>query len=248
MYSWLEPYVVFDIETTGLNPNDQSVIQLSWMTVGLDGPEKVRSYVMRAEYPVSDFIHNLTGISQQDVNNGSKPRTVYEAFIKDIEGKPVVGYNSLRFDLPFVRNALGFFFGQRGVEALTKERSVDVAALFLGYVRAKSWPIHDTHHLNWASNTIGTYSRRFKWKLAMASEEMGVDTSDLRFHDAGSDVLATHRLFEKLLMLGANNGHYLRRKDEGAGRWSLRHTTSGSLGPSPSGEVVGRHAGRRVSI
>lgn len=96
-------FVVVDVETTGLDPARDAIIQIAMTRVTPGGVEEWATYV-RPGRPVPDFIYRLTGASPDSL--AAAPDLA--AAIRDARGfaggLPVVGHN-VGFDLAFLRRA-----------------------------------------------------------------------------------------------------------------------------------------------
>ena len=63
----LNQFIAFDVETTGLNPNSDSIIELSAYRF-IDGePKDVYSTLINPQRQIPPFITELTGINNSDV-------------------------------------------------------------------------------------------------------------------------------------------------------------------------------------
>lgn len=86
-------YVVIDIETTGLDPLYDEIIEVSAVRY-IDNVMSDR-YVslVKPENPISDFIANLTGITNDMVSNSQPIETVLPQFLDFVGSNPLVGHN-----------------------------------------------------------------------------------------------------------------------------------------------------------
>ena len=94
-------YVVLDLETTGLNPDEDTIIEIG--AVKFQGQQVLETYhtLVNPYRSLPQFIRNLTGIAQLDVDRAPSFGAVsgqLRAFIGDY---PVVGHN-VSFDLNFL--------------------------------------------------------------------------------------------------------------------------------------------------
>lgn len=94
-------YVVIDIETTGLDPLYDEIIEVSAVRY-IDNVMSDR-YVslVKPENPISDFIANLTGITNDMVSNSQPIETVLPQFLDFVGSNPLVGHN-IHFDINFI--------------------------------------------------------------------------------------------------------------------------------------------------
>lgn len=123
---YLKDYVVIDIETTGLSPTTDRIIELGAVRY-IDDVEVgrfsslVRPYTTRLmqEYTIDEFeelsgvggikyiddpfITELTGITDEMLEDAPTARQVAPQFFDFIGNLPVVGHNIARFDLLFLR-------------------------------------------------------------------------------------------------------------------------------------------------
>ena len=70
-------YAVFDIETTGLDPQRDHIIELGWMIVDSKGPGAVQSHVVnpgRVQVPAASTAIN--GITQEMVDGARSTKDV----------------------------------------------------------------------------------------------------------------------------------------------------------------------------
>lgn len=98
----LYDFVAFDIETTGLSPHRNEIIQLSAIKVKKDEVvDQFDSYVHPSEFIPTNIVY-LTGISNETVKDAPNVEIVINNFKLFFEGLPLVGHNIITFDLPFL--------------------------------------------------------------------------------------------------------------------------------------------------
>lgn len=99
----IKPYIIIDIETTGLNPLNDRIIEIGAIKIG-EEIEEFTTFV-KQEVILSQKIKNLTGISENDINEGVEEEIAIDSFLEFIGGNILVGYN-INFDLKFINEAL----------------------------------------------------------------------------------------------------------------------------------------------
>ena len=98
---FVDDYVLVDIETTGLSPVNDEIIEI--------GAIKVKDNIIVNEYNqlikinrrLSPFITNLTGITDDMLKQGKLPTVVFKEFVDFIEDDVIIGHN-VNFDFGFL--------------------------------------------------------------------------------------------------------------------------------------------------
>lgn len=97
--------VITDIETTGLNPARDSIIEISAIKIQDDKIVSEFSSLINPDISLPPFISNLTGIDDSMVKNARKLNEVMFDYCNFIGCLPVVGHN-IKFDLSFINAKL----------------------------------------------------------------------------------------------------------------------------------------------
>lgn len=99
------PYIVIDIETNGLDPLQNDIIEIAAIRVETDRHEEF-SCLVSNDCILPDEIVRLTGITDQILaRDGQDISKVLDDFVNFIGDLPMVGYNLL-FDIDFINNNL----------------------------------------------------------------------------------------------------------------------------------------------
>ena len=98
---WLDNYVVIDIETTGLTPLYDEIIEFAAIKIENDSIVDSYSTLIKPSQPISSFITSLTGITNELVENAPKIENVIDNIISFIADKTIVGHN-VSFDINFL--------------------------------------------------------------------------------------------------------------------------------------------------
>ena len=96
-------YVVLDLETTGLNPIDDRIIEIGAIKIG----ENIEEHhaLVKQERTLPEKIQELTGIREEEVQSGKDEKIAIDEFMEWIGENIIVGYN-VRFDIKFLNEAL----------------------------------------------------------------------------------------------------------------------------------------------
>lgn len=103
----IDEYVVVDLETTGLVPEKDEIIEIAALRV-IGGHENARYQTLvmcEAELPVA--VTNLTGLTNEDLQYGVELEEALNGFLLFVGSSPMVMHNA-NFDSSFIEAALEF--------------------------------------------------------------------------------------------------------------------------------------------
>ena len=99
-----ETYTVIDLETTGLQAASDAIIEYGALRVRDGAPAEELSLLARCGTPLPAVITELTGLRDEDLQQGMEERAALEQFLAFIGNDPLVGHN-ISFDMEFLRAA-----------------------------------------------------------------------------------------------------------------------------------------------
>ncbi|SDT91661.1 DNA polymerase-3 subunit epsilon [Verrucomicrobium sp. GAS474] len=99
--------VIFDLETTGLSPVRDEIIQIAGMRMrtGQVLESETFSTFVRPRQPISGFISSYTGITNHHVREAPGAAEALRAFSEFVGGAVLIAHNGRRFDMPFLRES-----------------------------------------------------------------------------------------------------------------------------------------------
>ncbi len=114
----LERQIAFiDVETTGISPRSDRIVELSILRIQPDGSEGYKSHRVNPETPIPAEATAIHGITDADVA-GEPAFRQYAKSVRDfLEDCDIAGFNVIKFDLPFIEAELaraGVEFSRRG--------------------------------------------------------------------------------------------------------------------------------------
>lgn len=115
-------YAVLDVETTGLDPTTERIIEIAILKIVNGEPTAKYQTLVDPGKKVPSHVTELTGITTEQVKNEKSYQTMCEEIVNFLGFLPVVAHNSL-FDARFVSAAFTYFGFDRTI------RHIDTIAL-----------------------------------------------------------------------------------------------------------------------
>lgn len=144
-----EDYVAIDIETTGLDPKREKIIEIGAVKVLGGKIMEEKSVLVNPRRTLTPEIQELTGISDQMVETAPGIEEVIGGWEQFCQGLPLVGHRIL-FDYSFLKRAAvnaGMKFEKSGVDTLAlcrkfmpaeEKKNLTAACGYLGVVQEKA--------------------------------------------------------------------------------------------------------------
>ncbi len=121
------PLAIFDLETTGINPAKDRIVEISILRVEPDGTETLYTRRINPGIPIPPKATEIHGITDEDVKNEPKFEEVADEIYRLVEDAYLVGFNSNRFDLPMLVEEL--IRAGKQVD-LKKNKTIDVQVIY----------------------------------------------------------------------------------------------------------------------
>lgn len=96
-----DDYIVIDLETTGLSCAKNEIIEISALKIKNDKIIDTFTTLVKPEKKVGRFISNLTGITNEVLENAPKISCVMNDFLNFVQNNIVLGHN-VNFDVNFI--------------------------------------------------------------------------------------------------------------------------------------------------
>lgn len=100
---FVDDYVLVDIETTGLSPVEDEIIEIGAIKVKDNKMVDTYDQLIKIDRILPEFITNLTGITDEMLQTGKMPDIVLNEFIDFVGTNVIIGHN-VNFDLGFLIN------------------------------------------------------------------------------------------------------------------------------------------------
>lgn len=116
----VDSYIAVDIETTGLSPRKDKIIEIA--AVKVIGGEIINEYheILNPQIAIPEKIQKLTGITEDMIKEKPLVGEIIEEFIEFCGTLPILGHNIL-FDYSFIKRAAlnaGLEFEKEGIDTL----------------------------------------------------------------------------------------------------------------------------------
>lgn len=108
LLKWVDDYVLVDIETTGLSPRNDEIIEIGAIKVKENKVVDTYESLIRVNQSLNPFITKLTGITNEMLQQGEDPMQVLEDFI-DFTGKEIIMGHNVNFDINFIYDKCAFY-------------------------------------------------------------------------------------------------------------------------------------------
>lgn len=185
--------LIYDFETTGLDPVFNQPIEVSVRIIEGDKTEYYHAYIkMRnPEYQISRFITQLTGIDKALLDREGKDIDVVFSELYDLfsgEDVFVIGYNTSKFDNKFLAHNLSLI-GKEMPSFKQFDCCFAFKAKILGLVRGDNESIDRFH-----ARASGKMIKGVKFKLSDAVAYYKIPEI-AKFHNARADVDYTYEIY-----------------------------------------------------
>lgn len=136
-----EIFVAIDVETTGLSPIDNELIEIS--AIKYQGAKKVGSFttLIKPKANIPYYITNITGITNEMVKKSPEVEQVMPKLIEFVGDSPIVAHNA-NFDYKFIQSYSNNSF--------SKNKVIDTVA-----ISRKMYPNLPNHKLGTIAKKIG---------------------------------------------------------------------------------------------
>ena len=171
-------FVIYDLETTGLDPDQEDLIQIAAIRFRQGKPVAQEAFFSYAKprRRISGFITSYTGITNDDVRDSPSPCEVLIEFSRFVGASTLIAHNGLRFDSKFLSATC-----HRSLHPKRQVPSIDSI---------------------WLSKAVFGNERGTRHGLDIVISRLGIQDDGIRRHDARGDVellgRAVSRMWQRL--------------------------------------------------
>lgn len=102
MLKLTKPLAAIDLETTGVNPGTDRIVEIAIVKVLTDGTRIVKRKLINPEMPIPKTSSDIHGITDEMVKDAPTFKLVAQELKQVLDGCDIAGYNSNRFDIPLL--------------------------------------------------------------------------------------------------------------------------------------------------
>ncbi len=123
-----KPIIFFDLETTGVNFQEDRIVEISYIKVNPNGTEESRTIRVNPGRPIPAEATAIHHITDEDVANERPFKDIAKELARIFRGCDIGGFNSNKFDLPLLQEE----FIRAGVDDFdpSRVRLIDVQTIF----------------------------------------------------------------------------------------------------------------------
>lgn len=191
----IDSYLVFDFETTGLEPESDRIIQVGLCDVRNGEVARRAGWLVNQGVEVPPEAAAVHGITTDRIRSeGETAKHSLRVLLKALQSAAhCMGHNIHRFDLAFLEAECT----RMAYPMPSVADYVDTAALYKGWKlgEAKS---ADESHSDYASRILSMRVAGLKYSLPTCLRALGISVPSSTLHDASADAYATHRVYQAL--------------------------------------------------
>lgn len=160
----IKDYLCLDIETTGLNPKTEKIIEIGAVRVRNGNITESFESLVAPGRPLGERITDLTGITDEMLKNAPAREEVIPKFL-EFAGEDILLGHSVLFDYSFLKKAAvncNYQFERTGIDTLKIARKFlpEIESRRLGYLCSYYGIEHHAHRaLADAQATVGLYQK-----------------------------------------------------------------------------------------
>ena len=192
-------YISWDLETTGLSPSNDKIIEIGAVKVKDGSIVETKSWLLNHGIFLSEKITEITHITDEMIDaEAVKPEIAYAEFIemfKDIPDYANVTHNGLKFDILFLNNSLPEQYGFAKDKLLNN--MIDTAVLVKAdKLQMPRYP--NESFKSWGERVMSVRAFGVKYNIPLCCEELKIDTRNATFHRAAGDAFLTNEIYKAL--------------------------------------------------
>ena len=121
------PLVFFDLETTGVDPGRDKIVEIAMIRVEPDGTRRAVAHRVHPGRPIPKEATAIHGIGDDDVRDAPAFAAIAGEIVALLDGADLAGFNVRRFDVPLLEREMKECGQDLGMRS---RRVIDVMSIF----------------------------------------------------------------------------------------------------------------------
>lgn len=197
-------YVVWDLETTGLVPKTDRVLEIAAINVVNGTIVQEYTTLLNFNIDIPEHATAIHGITREMCEkSGNDPLRVFNTLYEMLMNAPAcVTHNGHRFDIPFLLADMARVLDPASLPKLEERlrtTHIDTASLYkaqrLEMVRGWNEPLY-----SFTERVMSVMAKGVKYSVDHCCDNLGIDRSTVQQHRALGDVKLTNEMYRKLCL------------------------------------------------
>lgn len=200
MIKFPDSYIVWDLETSGLSPVTDKILEIGAIGVNKHFDLEKKSWLINHGIEVSQKITEITGITNEEIKEkGLPPEQALSEFFDFFRkyGPANLTHNGYRFDINFLYNAVDDH-RKKWIDVWVKKNFIDTAVLFKArQLGEKQW--WNESFTEFSKRIMNKKIRGLKFNVAYCCDALQIDTTKIQLHRALADCEMTYQIYKKII-------------------------------------------------
>lgn len=201
-------YVAWDLETTGLDPKINDILEIGVMVIENGETTFEKSWMLNHNIEIPEIITEITGINKEIVDReGINPSDAMREALNVLKFTnrdcPNLTHNGIRFDIDFfvtqATKNLGFNYNQsEELKNNIRGCAIDTAVMY----KAKKMEMErmwNESFIDWSERVMRVIARGVKYNVGICCDELEISREGVVQHRALADVFLTNEIYKKLI-------------------------------------------------
>ncbi len=199
-----DSYVVYDLETTGLDPKTCKIVEVAALIIKNGEVQDSYTAILNHDIDIPEQASNVHGITREKAKlEGKDPKKVMEIFIEILmESRTTITHNGHKFDIPFILKALEDLEYPESeismIETKLYHCGIDTAVL----VKAKKLSMDrfwNETFVDFSKRVMNVFAKGVYYNIKQCCIDFDIDQTNVTLHRAGGDVDMTNEIYKKLV-------------------------------------------------
>lgn len=202
---WPTSYVVWDLETSGLEPTKDHILEIGAIVIHDGEVVSEHQWILDNGIEIKPELTAIHGIDNAMVAaEGRDPKQCMEEFMQVLQpgNLPNITHNGYKFDIPWLKHHATVLLQlpEEQSDLLLRElhkSMIDTAALMKGALLQKPRGYNESMK-DYAARIMNIMAKGVYYKVPVCCELLDIDMTGITTHRAGGDVVLTNEIYKKV--------------------------------------------------